>query len=49
MAPGVSEISVKSDIARLTRIVPALKRFLGKLGKMVFWTLPKSAPGASDI
>ena len=38
LAPDVSEKSVKSDITRLTRIVPALKRLSGKLGKMVFWT-----------
>ena len=38
LAPGVSKLSVKSDIARLTRVVPTLKNLSGKLGKMVFWT-----------
>jgi len=45
MAPGVSEKSVKSDITRLTRIVPALKHLLGKLGKMVFWTYVSTESG----
>jgi sigma-B regulation protein RsbU (phosphoserine phosphatase) len=45
LAPGVSEKSVKSDITRLTRIVPALKRFSDKLGKMVFWTYVSTENG----
>jgi sigma-B regulation protein RsbU (phosphoserine phosphatase) len=45
MAPGVSEKSVISDITRLTRIVPALKRLSGKLGKMVFWTYVSTENG----
>ena len=45
MAPGVSESSVKSDITRLTRIVPALRRLSGKLGKMLFWTYVSTESG----
>ena len=45
LAPGVSKSSVKSDIARLTRIVPTLKRLSGKLGKMVFWTYVSTENG----
>jgi len=45
LAPGVSEKRVKNDIARLTRIVPVLKRFTGKLGKMVFWTYVSTESG----
>ena len=45
LAPGVSEKSVKGDITRLTRIVPALKYLSGKLGKMVFWTYVSTESG----
>ena len=45
IAPGVSEKSVQSDIARLSRIVPALKSLSGKLGKLVFWTYVSTESG----
>ncbi len=45
LAPGVLEKSVESDIMRLTRIVPALKRLSGKLAKMVFWTYVSTESG----
>jgi phosphoserine phosphatase RsbU/P len=45
LAPGVSKLNVKDDIARLTRIVPTLKRLSGKLGKMVFWTYVSTENG----
>ncbi len=45
LAPGIAEKSVKSNITRLTRIVPALKRLSGKLGEMVFWTYLSTESG----
>jgi len=45
LAPGIAEKSVKNDITRLTRIVPALKRLSAKLGEMVFWTYLSTESG----
>ncbi len=45
LAPGVSKLDVSSTLARLTRIVPTLKRLSGKLGKMVFWTYVSTESG----
>jgi len=45
LVPGVSKLNVNSDVARLTRIFPALKRLSGKLGKMVFWTYVSTENG----
>ncbi|MGD9135750.1 MAG: SpoIIE family protein phosphatase [Desulfobacterales bacterium] len=45
LAPGVSKLSVNGGIARLTRVVPALKNISGKLGRMVFWTYVSTESG----
>jgi sigma-B regulation protein RsbU (phosphoserine phosphatase) len=45
LAPGVSKLSVNSDIARLTRVVPTLKKISGKLGRVVFWTYVSTENG----